>query len=269
MRPRRLPRVLGVSFVAVVLLSMGAHPPLPPRESAEGPGDLDSVLPNLYHVKAPPRTVAETKTWLALQKVVPMNFPDETPLKDIVKFIRESNPRRQLRLPQGHPNLCGPPGVAGRGHDDGRTGHDRPRRDATGKDAPAGDPAARSGCGHRQGWVAGHHVERVQRWRARARRLCQLAVSRYAPPGDRGPSGGRPRTPSREVRSADAGPGECTPWQYRARRRISLSRQEPRVDARSRTEEKSFAWQIMNRRSLTSDSSSRHPLDPRALEPRR
>lgn len=111
MRPRRLPRVLGVSFVAVVLLSMGAHPPLPPRESAEGPGDLDSVLPNLYHVKAPPRTVAETKTWLALQKVVPMNFPDETPLKDIVKFIRESTRDANSGFPKGIPIYVDPQGL--------------------------------------------------------------------------------------------------------------------------------------------------------------
>lgn len=112
MRRSHVTCLLGLTLAALVLLALGTTTNLRARQARDLQDDfVPAGPPNLYHVEAPPRTVAETKTWLKLQAVVPMNFPDGTTLGDLVKFVRESTRDVSNGFPRGIPIYVDPQGL--------------------------------------------------------------------------------------------------------------------------------------------------------------
>ena len=66
-----------------------APSPTPPPMFSTGIDPSMQALPTKHIVS--PRTVASVKTWLRLQKVVAISFAEETPLEDVLKFIKLSS----------------------------------------------------------------------------------------------------------------------------------------------------------------------------------
>jgi len=106
------PRLILLTGFGSLLLAIGTTTTLRARQGGERLADfMPSGPPNVFHVDAPPRTVPETKTWLKLQAIVPVNFPDGTSLQDLVKFVRESTRDVGNGLPRGIPIYVDPQGL--------------------------------------------------------------------------------------------------------------------------------------------------------------
>jgi hypothetical protein len=112
MRRSHVACLLGLALAALISLALGTTTTLRARQGRDLQDDfVPAGPPNLYHVEAPPRTVAETRTWLKLQTIVPMNFPDGTTLEDLVKFVRESTRDVNNGFPRGIPIYVDPQGL--------------------------------------------------------------------------------------------------------------------------------------------------------------
>ena len=122
LRPYRL---LGIAVLGLATLSMGTRPALHAQQApaaasaafvggAFGGGAKSEpviVLPEPYHVEAPPKTVEELKTYFKLQDKVVMNFPENSTLDDVVKFIRKVTIDEKAGFPQGVPIYVDPLGL--------------------------------------------------------------------------------------------------------------------------------------------------------------
>ncbi len=121
--PRLRPmRLLGIALAALVALSIGARPTLkaqppiaPIAASFVGgsfggvaPDDEDSTPP--VYLPSPPMTVAETKTRLKLHDRIPMNFPTDTTLEDVVRYIEKATADK-ADFPEGIPIYVDPQGL--------------------------------------------------------------------------------------------------------------------------------------------------------------
>ena len=102
MRRPHFIRLLGFVLAGFVALSIGTRPPLKARQfpaaisttfvgGAFGGADQgrETSTPPVY-LPSPPMTIAETKTRLKLHEKLPMNFPTDTPLEDVKKYIERS-----------------------------------------------------------------------------------------------------------------------------------------------------------------------------------
>jgi hypothetical protein len=105
MRRPQLFRLLGVVVVGLIALGIGTRPALKAQQpsatiapafigGAFGGGagagqQAEPKIPPVY-LPSPPMTVAETKTRLKLHDKIPMRFPTDTPLADVVKYIEDS-----------------------------------------------------------------------------------------------------------------------------------------------------------------------------------
>ena len=92
-----------------------------------------------------------------LNERISMNFPNETPLEDVKKYIEQSTQDEAAGLPTGIPIYVDPRRPPGRRQDDGLDGDDRPRRHPAQDDPPAAAQAARPDL-HRQGRPADDHL---------------------------------------------------------------------------------------------------------------
>ena len=63
-------------------------------------------------VPAPPMTLAAAKVWLKLQEKVAFSFPNETPLQDVLKYVRQSTVEKD-DFPSGIPIYVDPQGLRG------------------------------------------------------------------------------------------------------------------------------------------------------------
>ena len=102
-QPRRL-RTIGFILAGLIALSIGARPTL---QAQQAPGLVassfvggafggdaknqakDEHKPPIY-LPAPSMTLAETKTRLKLHSKIPMNFPTDTPLEDVIRYIEQA-----------------------------------------------------------------------------------------------------------------------------------------------------------------------------------
>ncbi len=64
----------------------------------------------LVHLAARPMSPEATKLWLKLQQKVDMQFPNDTPLEDVVKYIQQSTIDKQL-FPDGISVYVDPQGL--------------------------------------------------------------------------------------------------------------------------------------------------------------
>ena len=119
----RLIRVLGFSLAGLVALSIGTRPALKAQApsavvstsvvaGAFGGSDQDgeSKIPHVY-LPARAMTIAESKTRMKLHDKIPMNFPNETPLEDVKKYI-EQGTIDKADFPEGIAMYFDPAGLA-------------------------------------------------------------------------------------------------------------------------------------------------------------
>ncbi len=102
MRRPLVTRSLGIALSAGLVLGLWAWPPIrasqaPPSvvasaavagavtESSSEPLAHGPIL----HLAAKPMTPEATRVWLKLQEKVNMSFPNDTPLEDVIKYIRQ------------------------------------------------------------------------------------------------------------------------------------------------------------------------------------
>src|SRR4051812_28874778 len=100
---RRLPSLRAVALASGVLIvvAIGTRPALRAQHADPAIGTAaiagsfggaaeDKVAGNLAVVPlaSPPMSLAATKVWLSLQEKVTFNFPNDTPLEDILKYIK-------------------------------------------------------------------------------------------------------------------------------------------------------------------------------------
>jgi hypothetical protein len=93
---------LGFALAVLVALSAGTRPSVKAQQSpalistnaiggALGGRILDEERPSPpVYLPARPMSIAETKTRLKLQEKIPMNFPNDTPLEDVKKYIEQA-----------------------------------------------------------------------------------------------------------------------------------------------------------------------------------
>ncbi len=113
--------LLGFVVLGLVALSVGNRPALKAQQpnatvatsfvgGAFGGGDEEpQKIPTAY-LPAPPMTLAETKIRLKLQERIAMNFPNETPLEDILKYIQQTTIDK-VEFPDGLPIYVDPVGL--------------------------------------------------------------------------------------------------------------------------------------------------------------
>ena len=51
------------------------------------------LVPTVHHI--PPVTERSARVWLKLQKRVAMNFPNETPLEDVIRYVKEATVEKE------------------------------------------------------------------------------------------------------------------------------------------------------------------------------
>ncbi len=115
-------RLLGLVLLSLVALSIGTRPALKGQQpsaavatsfvgGAFGGNDKEDKpgIPTAY-LPAPPMTVIEAKIRLKLQEKIPMNFPQETPLDDLLKHVREVTVDK-VDFPDGLPIYVNPQGL--------------------------------------------------------------------------------------------------------------------------------------------------------------
>ncbi len=119
-------RSLGIALVALVALSMGNRPSIRASQpsaivSTAAVGGAfggavnaigDDPLPSssVVHLAARPMSPEATKVWLKLQDKVAMQFPNETPLEDVLKYIQSATIDKHT-LPEGIPVYLNPVGL--------------------------------------------------------------------------------------------------------------------------------------------------------------
>jgi len=98
---------MGFVLAAGLALSIGNPPPLhaspAPVEPMGGFGGQDEELLEhnpVVHLAARPMSIEATKLWLKLQHKVDMQFPNDTPLGDVVKYIQQATIDKQ-DFPEG------------------------------------------------------------------------------------------------------------------------------------------------------------------------
>ncbi len=64
--------------------------------------------PKVVHVAAPPMSLEATRVWLKLQGKVSMNFPNDTPLEDVKRYIEQSTQDAKGGFPTGIPIYVDP-----------------------------------------------------------------------------------------------------------------------------------------------------------------
>jgi hypothetical protein len=115
-------RSLGLALVAVALLSMGTRPSIRASQpsatiatasvgggfAAMGDDPLSNSL--VAHLAAKPMSAEATKVWLKLQEKVAMQFPNDTPLEDVLKYIQASTTDK-VNFPEGIPIYVNPVGL--------------------------------------------------------------------------------------------------------------------------------------------------------------
>ena len=122
MRCLHLLGLFGVVVAGLVALAIGTRPALRAQQppAAVGPAleggtfggmNIDPTMLEPLHVEAPPKTVDELKTWLKLQNKIAMNFPNDTPLEDVIKFIHQATIDEPIGLPKGIPIYIDPIGL--------------------------------------------------------------------------------------------------------------------------------------------------------------
>lgn len=94
---------LGLAGLAVVGLSVTVAGPLRARQGPEVmyDGDCRPIQPDTHLVPAPPHSVAWTRTWLQLQRVESLEYPDGVKLGDLLKRVRESTRAPEQGFPRG------------------------------------------------------------------------------------------------------------------------------------------------------------------------
>ncbi len=121
MRRPHLFGLLGVVVAGLVALAIGHRPTLQAQQPsastapANGGGgfgtDFDPITVEILHVEAPPKTVDELKTIFKLQDKISMNFPNDTPLEDVIQYIRKATIDEKLGFPKGIPIYVDPIGL--------------------------------------------------------------------------------------------------------------------------------------------------------------
>jgi hypothetical protein len=108
---------VGIVLAAGLVLPMGNRPPIhaspAPVEPMGGFGGrpeepLESGA--VVHLAARPLSPEATKLWLKLQQKVDMQFPNDTPLEDVVKYIQQSTIDK-LDFPEGISVYVDPQGL--------------------------------------------------------------------------------------------------------------------------------------------------------------
>src|SRR5262245_61787574 len=88
-----------IVLVTLVTLSIGSRPAIQAGQPSSivasatvggGFGGEDESRPNAVHAIPRPMSKEAMRVWLKLQEKIPMAFPNETPLEDILKYLRES-----------------------------------------------------------------------------------------------------------------------------------------------------------------------------------
>jgi hypothetical protein len=108
---------VGFVLAAGVVLSMGNRPPLHASPAPVEPmggfgGQAEEPLQSgaVVHLAARPMSPEATKLWLKLQQKVDMQFPNETPLDDVLKYIEQSTIDKQ-DFPEGISIYVDPQGL--------------------------------------------------------------------------------------------------------------------------------------------------------------
>jgi hypothetical protein len=121
MRHSRWIQALGIIFIALVALSIAGHStiragqPSPAVVSATtlggafGGGDSETK-PTVVNVAPKPASREATKVWLKLQEKIPLAFPIETSLEDVLKSIQQSTIDK-TDFPEGIPYYINPIGL--------------------------------------------------------------------------------------------------------------------------------------------------------------
>ncbi len=113
-----------VGLVAVVVVAFndrprlwGSQPSAPIALAAVngafggGQGGEGEPAYRAIHVLAPPMSLEATKVWLKLQEKVSMNFPNDTPLEDVKKYVEQSTREEKGNFPTGIPIYVDPQGL--------------------------------------------------------------------------------------------------------------------------------------------------------------
>ncbi len=118
-------RSLGIAVVAALALSMGSRPSIRASQpsatiaaaTVAGPvggfavmGDEPLPPSSVVHLAARPMSPEATRVWLKLQEKVPMQFANETPLEDVLKYIRSCTTDK-ADFPEGIPIYLNPAGL--------------------------------------------------------------------------------------------------------------------------------------------------------------
>ena len=112
-----------VGLVGIVAVAFGSRPTLKGGQPTGliasqvvggafgGSGAAEPEPAKVIHVAAPPMSPQATKVWLKLQEKLTMNFPNDTPLEDVKKYIEESTKDDKAGFPTGIPIYIDPQGL--------------------------------------------------------------------------------------------------------------------------------------------------------------
>jgi hypothetical protein len=121
MRRPHLFRLLAVVAVGLVALAIGTRPALWAQQPSAaiapafvggafgGGQEAEPKVPAVY-LPARPMTVAETKTRLKLHEKIPMLFPTDTSLANVVKYLEKATTDK-VDFPEGVPIYVDPQGL--------------------------------------------------------------------------------------------------------------------------------------------------------------
>jgi hypothetical protein len=108
---------VGLVLAAGLVLSIGNRPPLHASPTPVEPmgrfgGQAEEPLQSgaVVHLAARPMSPEATKLWLKLQQKVDMQFPNVTPLEDVVKYIEQATIDKQY-FPEGISIYVDPQGL--------------------------------------------------------------------------------------------------------------------------------------------------------------
>ena len=163
--------LLGFTLAGWLALSIGTRPSIKAQQSPAiiaanavggafggGKQDDEQAMPPVY---LPPRpmTIAETKTRLKLHEKITMNFPNDTPLEDVKKYLEQTTIDK-TDFPEGISIYVDPQGLQDAEKTMAVDDQDRTEEPPAGNDPFSPLEAALADLLDQQGWALDHHVER-------------------------------------------------------------------------------------------------------------
>ncbi len=110
---------LALASVALATVALAGHNPLRAQrpggtEPGLAPAPANDAAPQVAqgdHPTPPPMTERAARVWLKLHERISMNFPADTPLEDVKKYIESSTQDEKAGFPTGLPIYVDPQGL--------------------------------------------------------------------------------------------------------------------------------------------------------------